>query len=433
LSRKYSLGHKSTSHGASNPLPYVASLDGIASVYEELQSERERLIRESEQMYRERVSSVSRLRRLEAKLMDLSQEKMSLEEKLEGLGLRDEDLRQKILELDKKVANISLESQRFELVIREMRGEKIDSIESGIAPFQPQRVSSSSCLRTLYGHSAPVLCVDACSKSRIVVTGSADKALRTWDMDTGRRQDALYGHNGWVHSVSLYKHKAVSGSGDKTIKIWDFSPAADGIGYGVGVAGPCQATLVGHDAGVTCIDFDDNHILSGSMDRTIRRWDFHRQNEDVFVLTGHDLAVSCLQLWSYALVSGGVDKAIRMWDLRTGKCHRVLRGHAGAVRCLQFDDTTIVSGGLDKRLLVWDIRTGRTVNAVDVPGQVYGLTFDGKECFVASSDKIVYVYNITRTVPSKELYGHSGAVMCVSQADGKAISGSADQTCRVWI
>lgn len=56
----------------------------------------------------------------------------------------------------------------------------------------------------------------------------------------------------------------------------------------------------GHDAGVTCVDFDDKCIISGSMDRTIRKWDPDNYTDDIFVLSGHDAAVTCLQFWRYA-------------------------------------------------------------------------------------------------------------------------------------
>mmetsp|Transcript_36456 Transcript_36456/g.145737 ORF Transcript_36456/g.145737 Transcript_36456/m.145737 type:complete len:483 (-) Transcript_36456:3136-4584(-) len=393
LSQRRSL--ENASEDESSASAYIASLGTISGIYNDLQRERDLMVQDAERVYKERISSVSRLRKLEAKLMDLSQEKSSLEERLEALGLKDEKLRERILDLDKKAEEICMESKKFEFAIREMRGESTSSnaVESGgeTASSVPGNHSSSSCLRTLFGHSGQVLCVDACPGSRVVISGSADKSLRTWDMDTGRRQDALYGHNGWVHCVRLQEHKAVTGSGDKTIKIWDILPATDKIGYGVGVGGPCQATFVGHDAGVTCVDFDSSHVLSGSMDRTIRRWNLEHHNDEVFELSGHDGAVSCLQFWSYALVTGSVDKSIRMWDLRTGKSHRTLRGHAGPVRSLQFDDRIVISGGLDRQALVWDIRTGKVIQCIETSGQVLGLCFSRGECLVASSDKVIYV------------------------------------------
>ncbi|KAJ8903821.1 hypothetical protein NDN08_000354 [Rhodosorus marinus] len=459
LSQRRSL--ENASEDESSASAYIASLGTISGIYNDLQRERDLMVQDAERVYKERISSVSRLRKLETKLMDLSQEKLSLEERLEALGLKDEELREKILNLDKKVLSflnvetvnspttttpilnvkkaeeICTESQKFEFAIREMRGESTSSnaVESGgeTASTVPSNHSSSSCLRTLFGHSGQVLCVDACPESRVVISGSADKSLRTWDMDTGRRQDALYGHNGWVHCVRLQEHKAVTGSGDKTIKIWDILPATDNIGYGVGVGGPCQATFVGHDAGVTCVDFDSSHVLSGSMDRTIRRWNLEHHNDEVFELIGHDGAVSCLQFWSYALVTGSVDKSIRMWDLRTGKSHRTLRGHAGPVRSLQFDDRIIISGGLDRQALVWDIRTGKVIQCIETPGQVLGLCFSRGECLVASSDKVIYVYDVSSGKVLTEKHGHSGAVLCVVQAEDKAVSGSTDHTCRLWI
>ena len=42
---------------------------------------------------------------------------------------------------------------------------------------------------------------------------------------------------------------------------------------------------------------------------------------------GHGAAVTCLQFWNWALASGSSDSTVKMWDLRTGACHRTLSGH----------------------------------------------------------------------------------------------------------
>ena len=36
--------------------------------------------------------------------------------------------------------------------------------------------------------------------------------------------------------------------------------------------GQCQLTLHGHQAAVTCVQFDDTRIISGALDRLIKIW-----------------------------------------------------------------------------------------------------------------------------------------------------------------
>lgn len=61
-------------------------------------------------------------------------------------------------------------------------------------------------------------------------------------------------------------------------------------------------------------------------------------------LRGHHYTVYCLELDKRHIISGSVDKTIRLWDRDTGQEIRTMKGHTNSIRCLKFDLTTIVSG-----------------------------------------------------------------------------------------
>ena len=69
----------------------------------------------------------------------------------------------------------------------------------------------------------------------------------------------------WVRCVAFDPKKPnilASGSVDKTIKIWDIE------------SGACQSTLAGHNAPVTQLEFiDADTVVSSSDDGTTRAWD----------------------------------------------------------------------------------------------------------------------------------------------------------------
>lgn len=410
-----------------NPSPHFVSLENVARLYLEMKNERDFLVRESASIFNDRVAVVNQLRQLEIQLNELLQQKGRLEENLDTLGLRDEENREKVTALDEKVANISSESQRFEATVRGLKGDS-HPVQTRGGQSRPRPKPSAACQRTLYGHTGNVLGVDVCSNTSVLITASSDRSLRTWDLETGRRLDTLYGHEGWVHAVAFASsgELAVSGSGDKTVKVWDLN---DSRGRGT-----CRATLKGHEAGVTCVQIDDeNIVVSGSLDKTLRRVDLNAGLEDCSVIPAHESGVYCLQFVRYGLASGGGDSLIRMHDVRTGRCHRTLKGHSGgAVRALQFNENHMVSGGTDHDLRFWDLRTATCTATVDVGARINALKFDETRVYVGCADRTLKVYDMETKDLIAEHGGHLGPIMSLAGLDYSFYTGSTDQTTKVW-
>ena len=62
--------------------------------------------------------------------------------------------------------------------------------------------------------------------------------------------------------------------------------------------------------------------------------------------------VGALQVFQTALAVGTADGMVRLWDLRSGMVHRSLVGHTGPVTALQFDDVYMVTGSQDRSIRV---------------------------------------------------------------------------------
>lgn len=74
--------------------------------------------------------------------------------------------------------------------------------------------------------------------------------------------------------------------------------------------------------------------------------------------------VYCLQYDDQKIVSGLRDNTIKIWDRQSLQCVKVLTGHTGSVLCLQYDDKAIISGSSDSTVRVWDAGTGEMVNTL---------------------------------------------------------------------
>lgn len=174
---------------------------------------------------------------------------------------------------------------------------------------------------TLRGHSDGVMCVQFCDILKIVITGSFDKTVRVWDLETGKEIRQLLGHSRCVRALQFDDAKLVTGAMDNTLKIWNYH------------TGQCIRTLEGHTGGVLSLHFLDSRIMaSGSTDNTIRVWNF--EAGECCTLLGHTEWVNSVRICydGNMLVSSSDDATIRLWDLQSRSCVRIYRGHVGQVQ-----------------------------------------------------------------------------------------------------
>lgn len=139
----------------------------------------------------------------------------------------------------------------------------------------------------------------------------------------------LDAHVDEVTALHLRGDTLVSGSADKTLRQWDL------------VKGRCVQTLdVLWAAAQAQATASLNTSSDGAWRPTGRGTD---ANADF---------VGALQVFDAALACGTADGMVRLWDLRSGHVHRSLVGHTGAVTCLQFDETYLVTGSADRSIRV---------------------------------------------------------------------------------
>ena len=118
-----------------------------------------------------------------------------------------------------------------------------------------------------------------------LISGSADKTLRQWDLEKGRcvqtldvmwaaaQASATMGSSegAWrqtgrlpdasadfVGAVQVFDAALACGTADGMVRLWDLR------------SGQVHRSLVGHTGPVTCLQFDDVHLVTGSLDKSIR-------------------------------------------------------------------------------------------------------------------------------------------------------------------
>jgi F-box and WD-40 domain protein 1/11 len=228
----------------------------------------------------------------------------------------------------------------------------------------------------------------------------------------------------------------------------------------------------GHDECVYTIQHSGEWLVSGSRDRTIRIWDLTtsrlRQGQPA-ILKGHVASVLCLQFDASPendiIVSGGSafegDSWVIIWRFSTGKIIKKMdKAHTDSVLNLRFDNRYLVTCSKDKTIKIWN-RHDITCDSPLVPSYVVNqfrdpmagdlikeytllstLTGHGaavnavmihKDTIVsASGDRTIKAWNIHTGKCEKQYIGHTKGIACVQYDGRRIISGSSDNTVRIF-
>lgn len=64
------------------------------------------------------------------------------------------------------------------------------------------------------------------------------------------------------------------------------------------------------------------------------------------------------------VVSGSLDTSIRVWDAETGSCKHTLMGHQSLTSGMELRDNILVSGNADSTVKIWDIVSGQCLQTL---------------------------------------------------------------------
>jgi division protein 1 len=150
----------------------------------------------------------------------------------------------------------------------------------------PPATSMQDCpLFSLEAHVAEVTALHF--RGNTLVSGSSDKTLRQWDLEKGRcvqtldvlwaaaQASATHGSQDgqwrqvtggrlpdatadFVGALQCFDAALACGTADGMVRLWDLR------------SGQVHRSLVGHTGPITCLQFDDVHLVTGSLDRSIR-------------------------------------------------------------------------------------------------------------------------------------------------------------------
>ncbi|KAJ6008230.1 E3 ubiquitin ligase complex SCF subunit sconB [Penicillium herquei] len=169
----------------------------------------------------------------------------------------------------------------------------------------------------------------------------------------------------------------------------------------------------GHTDSVMCLQFEDNILMTGSYDATVKIWDMET-HEELRTLRGHTAGVRCLQFDDTKLITGGLDCSIRVWNWRTGECISKYNGHSEAVIALHFDSTLLASASVDRTVKIWNFKDKSTF-VLPHPEGVNAVKIDtaSRTVLTACDDGAARLWDLDTKTCIRVFNNHIGAVQQV--------------------
>ena len=301
---------------------------------------------------------------------------------------------------------------------------------------------TGSAAKPFEGHTGTIYCV-AYIDARTAVSGSDDKTVRVWDVETGKERFRL--------NVGLVAGVASTPDGERLLFCSIGPPANRSISSGPAFAGFLlwdmkRSLEIGHFKGgeswSSCAVFapDGKQVLVNGHGRTLVRWDVESgkivRRMMVEQSIHHFAATSDLQ-WVAAV--GQWNKDVSLWNAGKGRLVHSFRGHTEGVVGVAFspDEKQLVSSSKDKTVRLWDVDSHAELHCLrghESTVQSVAFTPDGKRVLSGSDDHTVRLWDVATGTEVSCFRGHTGQIYCVAVSpDGRqALSSGGDHSIRRW-
>jgi WD40 repeat protein len=277
------------------------------------------------------------------------------------------------------------------------------------------KISTLEEIRVLKGHSNEISSVAVSPDGKIIVTGSADKTAKLWDISQppppqtirlseqgpkvssiaffpekadwllviGRADGSMVlwnkGSERQIPTDSTAKILSVAVAIDRTIATWStdnrvrlWGPTTEGkYEYTSKTDNPLYSESKSDSkVEVESVAFspDGKRLATGSADGTVQLWDTSTGKEVTRLSAKHSQTVLSVAFSSDGemLATASTDHNIKLWDTKTGKNLRTLTGHSNEVLSVAFSPKgkLLASGSSDLTAILWDVDTGKELTTL---------------------------------------------------------------------
>jgi WD40 repeat protein len=228
------------------------------------------------------------------------------------------------------------------------------------------------------------ICLSISAASDFLAVGFEDHIIRVFDLIKTRKEITMRGHSGKILQVKISpcSNFIASISDDLHLKVWSFPDFP-------------EETTIPSSSKVTLIYFHGADLIVCKGDNKV-----YSYSEDLIELFEMKSTGMSAATFNTFLLVGDEIGFVYLFETQSKKLIIDIKAHNGAVRGLAINDKRVITGGADSEIYIWKV--------FDQLGQDLDL-----------SSKV-------------RLIGHQQAIWKIEMREEVLISGSADNTIRLW-
>ncbi|EGI67458.1 PREDICTED: kinesin-like protein KIF21A isoform X2 [Acromyrmex echinatior] len=242
--------------------------------------------------------------------------------------------------------------------------------------IQPRAILQ--CSHIAEGHSKAVLTI--CVTSDLLFSGSKDRTVKVWDLETGIESSSFSGHPNNVVAVKYSSvHQLLFSVSAAYVKVWDLRSGNNCIktlfSSGQTQAGPIALStpsrMLQVPVGETTINdlalsLNEQELYTAASDK-VRIWDLRKLTYTTRLSTPHTAAVMCLAVAEDGkVIAGSKDHLISLAEPNiSGPSVSLAPPHYDGVQCLTTIGSTLFSGSRDMCIKRWDLSKMELVQSLN--------------------------------------------------------------------
>nr|XP_002732855.2 PREDICTED: kinesin-like protein KIF21A-like [Saccoglossus kowalevskii] len=314
------------------------------------------------------------------------------------------------------------------------------------------------CTHTAEGHTKAVLTVQATED--LLFSGSKDRTVKVWSLETGQEVLSLVGHPNNVVSVKYCEKIGLAFSVSTSyIKIWDIrdghstciktlSSSGHTLSGGVAITGSRTVAVPAGETSINAIALNESGtMLYSAAGSTVRFWDLRSFQAIGKLVGGHSAAVMTMAVEdadheSDLVITGSKDHYIKVFEVPdeaggvvTAK-HNLEPPHYDGIQSLSISGHTLFSGSRDMCIKKWNLNNQQLLKSINSAHKDWICALEQlpeRNCLLSGCrGGILKLWQISDCNLMGEIKAHTSPINAISSNSNCIFTASSDRTVSIW-